>query len=107
MIDLELTIRKIKSCDKWLEFWIDGLPYDKRIKWDDKNQKTVITKEDTWNWSCKWYMFENAFKRSFPKKHFNEVFTQKGLDGFIGYRIINHKQEHLFKLKAPLKIKQL
>ena len=102
---LEVTIRKINSSDKWLEFWLDGLKYEKITKWNEKTKTVIHTKHDNWNWCCKWYMFQNAFKRSFPNKSFDKIFTQKGLDGFIGYRIINHTNEHSFKLKPPLKTK--
>ena len=93
MNKVECTILKFAFSGKYLEVWLDGLPFSKISDWDDVEQKVIQTDLDQWNFSCKPYEFKEWFVRdTLNKIDFGEILLFNGWNFFRGKKCLYNKE---------------
>lgn len=70
---------------KWLELWLEGLPFEKAFVYDEVSGKNVISDQDQWNFCCKTYMFVQWFEKGF--------YSYPNWDNLVGIECEYYKDE--------------
>lgn len=58
---IKVRIINIKFVEKYMEIWLEGLPFNKKTDWDYEKEAVVELNEDSFNFSCKYSQFEEWY----------------------------------------------
>lgn len=93
-------ILKVNVSGKWIELWLDGLPFEKEWRYNEKRQKVITLKTNAYNYSCKTYMIEKLFLKTY--KNINDGYRDLqlyGLNILLNYSLCFEDNPHRYPVK--------